>query len=161
MKNNYTIVGDTAYLLDSKGNRFMVDAEDVETISVCTWYKDESRGYIKGTINGKKVTLHRYLMDNPNGIVDHINRDKSDNRRRNLRVCTQSESNMNRGVQRSNKIGIKGVAFCPSRERPSKYRAQININGERIRLGWFATAGEAEAAYKDAERKFFGEYAPT
>lgn len=160
MKNKYNIVGDVAYLYDSKGNCFQVDAEDLDRVKKSTWWKDESRGYIKGTISGKRVSLHRYLLDYPDGIVDHINRDRCDNRKDNLRVCTMSESNMNRGVQKSNKTGIKGVAYCPSRDRVSKYRAQINVDGKRIRLGWFETAEEAQAAYKEAEDFYFGEFAP-
>lgn len=160
MRNTYHIVDDVAYITDSKGNRFMVDAEDIDRIKVCTWFKDESRGYIKGTIKRKHIYLHRFILGLPDGIVDHINRDKTDNRKCNLRVCTISESNMNRGVQKSNKTGYKGVAHCKSRKKSANYRAQINVNGERIRLGWFRTADEAKIAYDEAARKFFGEYAP-
>lgn len=160
MKNYYTVVGDVALLIDSKGNQFQIDAEDLERVKVCTWFNDDHRGYIKGTIKGKSVSLHRYLLNYPDGIVDHINRDKHDNRKSNLRVCTMSQSNMNRGVEKNNRTGLKGVAFCPSRDRAKKYRAQITINGQRKRLGWYMTAEEAHEAYKKAEEKYFGEFAP-
>lgn len=160
MKNNYYIEGNAAYLTDSKGNQFVVDADDIERIKICTWYKDESRGYIKGTLKGKNISLHRFLLGYPNGIVDHINRDKNDNRKDNLRVCSITESNWNRGAQRTNRSGIKGVSFCPSRDRKRKYKAQINVEGKRIQLGWFMTADEAQTAYKEAEQKYYGEFAP-
>lgn len=160
MKNTYTISGDVATVRDSKGNEFLIDTEDLERIKVCTWCKDNTKGYVKGTVEGKKVTLHRYLLGFPQGIVDHINRNKDDNRKCNLRICTMSESNRNRGVQRSNKIGIKGVAFCQQRDRQSKYKAQINVDGRRIFLGWHRTKDEAKKIYDEAAKKYFGEFAP-
>lgn len=160
MKNSYYIKNNVAYVLDSKGNTFIVDADDLERIKICTWCKDNAKGYVMGTIKRKRVPLHRFLLGYPDGIVDHINRNTCDNRRKNLRVCNITESNWNRGVQRSNRVGIKGVALCLSRDRKKKYRAQINVNGKRIRLGWFMTAEEAAIAYKEAERKYYGEFAP-
>lgn len=160
MKNTFRISGNVAILQDSKGNEILVDVEDLERIKVCTWCKDRSNGYVKGTVAGRKVSIHRYLLGFPEGIVDHINRNKNDNRKCNLRICTMSESNMNRGVQRSNKIGIKGVALCQQRDRRSKYKAQINVDGRRIFLGWHRTQEEAKKVYDAAAKKYFGEFAP-
>ena len=161
MKNKYTIVDGVAYVSDAKGNQFMVDADDIDRIKICSWYRENRKGYFLGTISGKHVRLHRFLLGEPDGLVDHINRNKSDNRKQNLRVCTVTESNWNRGVQKSNKIGIKGVALCSSRHGAKRYRAQINVDGKRIRLGWFDNVEEAQAVYEEAAKKYFGEFAPT
>lgn len=86
--------------------------------------------------------LHRILTDCPKGlVVDHINRNPLDNRRCNLRVCTQQVNNNNRKVRCTNKVGVTGISFV------AKYgyytvRKQLP-NGKRKYLGKAKTAEEA------------------
>ena len=107
------------------------------------------------TYNKKHTVLHRLIMNTPKGYVtDHINGDKLDNRRENLRICTQHQNSMNTRISKNNKSGVKGVSTTPF----GKYRARIMVNGVEIRLGHYETLEEATKARKRAERKYFGEY---
>ena len=84
----------------------------------------------------------------PKGQIDHINRDKSDNRLSNLRDCSISENKQNSGLYKSNKTGFKGVF-----NKGSAYEAGIRVNGKRIYLGRFKTAELAYEAYVLFARK--------
>jgi hypothetical protein len=96
-------------------------------------------------------------MNTPDGMyTDHINGDGLDNRMENLRIVTNQQNQMNRGFNKNNKLGVKGVSFYPKNK---KYRAQIKAQGRVITLGYFKDASEASDAYKKASAKFFGIYA--
>lgn len=139
----------------------LVDAGDYDLVKGYGWSAIRPRKggvwYATATIieNGKKrkLRLHRLIMNPGEGEqVDHINGDGLDNRRANLRLCTSSENNMNRGK----KDGYKGVSYYKDRK---KWRARIGINGEKRHLGWYATAEEAALAYNKAAGELFGEFA--
>lgn len=76
---------------------FMFDLEDFEKVKQFNWY-EASNGYITHKDRGKPVLqLHRFITDCPQGkVVDHMNHNKKDNRKKNLRVCTQKENANNR-----------------------------------------------------------------
>lgn len=156
MKNKYYIENGVAYI-HATGQTFMVDDEDLGIVSQYSW-SINPRGYVMAKVHRKNISLHRLLLSFPDGIVDHINRDKLDNRRSNLRVVNATESSRNRGVSKNNQSGFKGVSTCSG--RAWKYRAQINVDGKRVFLGHYKTAEEAHAAYVAAALKYFGEYAP-
>lgn len=81
----------------------------------------------------------------PVGDIDHINRDKGDNRISNLRECTRTENNQNRAATSSNSAsGYTGVSFCKTTNR---WRAKIKADGKQIHLGRFDTREEARDAY--------------
>lgn len=93
--------------------------------------------------------------------IDHINRDKQDNRFENLRIATSSENKGNQ-VKHDSRAGraftsrYKGV--CWSRDR-SRWIAQISIEGKTRRLGRFEDEKEAACAYNRAAQAYFGEFA--
>lgn len=93
----------------------------------------------------------------PKGGLDHINRDKADNRICNLRECSQGQNNHNRAVQSNNKIGLKGVTRLKG-ER--KYRSVIGHDGKYTILGWFDTPEEAHEAHKMKSIELYGEFSP-
>ena len=95
-------------------------------------------------------------MNCPGGMyVDHIDGNKLNNRRSNLRICTNQENCMNRKKCNNNLAGYKGVHF---RKDLNKFHAQIAFNGKKIYLGIFKTAEEAHQKYCEEGRKLFGEY---
>lgn len=129
-------------------NRALIDIEDVEKISKYKWRVNDN-GYVVTDIDkNTKLRLHRFLM-NPSEdmVVDHINHNRLDNRKQNLRLCTQGENLRNKKV--------KGVAFD---ERRNKWYARIMINRKNLHLGSFDTKEEAIEARKQAEIEYFGEY---
>lgn len=122
------------------------------------WYLQRGKGtwYVwRRDHNGKKLYLHRAIMRARKGErVDHINGDGLDNRRTNLRKCTNAQNmyNMRRGRGRST---YKGVAWFT---RDSCWRAYICKNGKQIHLGYHNTEREAAIAYNVAARALFGEF---
>lgn len=85
--------------------------------------------------------------------VDHINRQKADNRIVNLRIATKQQNGVNRGAQKNSISGIKGVT-----PHGSGWRAKITVNDKPYSLGTYRTKNEAHVAYTIAEKRFFGEF---
>lgn len=138
----------------SKGQEAIVDDEDYEYLSQWKWCHDcgyASRTKKRGE-RGKvwKIFMHRIINKTPDGLeTDHINRDKLDNRKCNLRSCTSSENNFNGKVRRDNKSGYKGVHWDKNRRMWLVYIGK-GINGY---IGRFKTLNEAVRARKSAEKK--------
>lgn len=98
--------------------------------------------------------LHRYISGAQDGdIVDHINRDRKDNRPENLRLTDKSENAFNCGVRRSNKSGFTGVWF---RNDTKRWSAEIKKDGRKISLGCYAEKEDAIAARQSAEELIYG-----
>ena len=87
--------------------------------------------------------------------VDHINHDVSNNRKENLRICTNSENSMNKWLIKSNTSGVT-VVTC--NRRLNKWVSQIMINKKHIHKRVFCKFNDAVKAREDAEIKYFGEY---
>lgn len=144
----------------SRGKVAIVDDEVYESLARHKWHCD-SIGYAARKVwKGFKcetVRMHRALVDAPDGmVVDHINGNKLDNRRSNLRVCTRAQNLMNRGKQRNNTSGFKGVSY---HKQCSKWMAFIKLNKRFINLGLFDTPEAAALAYNEAAKKYHGEFA--
>lgn len=92
----------------------------------------------------------------PKAFIDHVNGDGLDNRWANLREATIAENAKNRRLNRNNTSGFKGVSFA---KRANKYTAQVTANRKRVCLGFFDTPEDAYAAYCEAAKKHYGEYA--
>lgn len=119
-------------------------------------------GYRSGKFQGIKLYAHRvawmYLYGEwPLGDVDHINRNRSDNRKENLRLATRSENIRNSTMHFDSPVGYKGVR--KHRSIPGLYEARIYINKKMVRIGKFNSAIEAREAYIAAAEKHFGEFA--
>lgn len=146
----------------SNGGVAIIDAEDFEKVSAHHWHLDDA-GYARTNIweGGKKSAaprMHRIILP---GIetslhIDHINGNRLDNRKENLRVATCSQNVMNRGKQANNTRGYKGVIYDKSR---GKWRAEITANKKSHYLGRFDTAEEAALAYNEAAKELHGEFA--
>jgi hypothetical protein len=115
--------------------------------------------------NRMMIYLHRVILERMAGrplakteYVDHISGDKLDCRRENLRIATNAENLQNRGMQRNNTSGFKGVSWY---RRDGKWHARIGFNGKDKHLGYFDTAEAAYEAYCKAARELHGEFANT
>jgi hypothetical protein len=123
--------------------------------------KVKANGYGEVRINLVSYGTHRLAWlyvhgEWPDGIVDHINRDPTDNRINNLRVVTYSQNYRNVGPRKNSKTGVKGVCM---HNLSGKYRATIRIEGRRLYLGLFETAEAAKAAYEKAAIEHHGGFA--
>jgi HNH endonuclease/AP2 domain len=145
----------------TSGGVAIVDEADFEMLSVMRWRAND-RGYVvtwstRDPSSRGYSKMHRMVMlPEPGQEIDHINGDKLDNRRANLRVCTRAENNRNRSIHRNNQSGLKGV-FWHSRDR--RWRAKIQVDGQRLHLGNFADKADAARAYDIAATEHFGEFA--
>lgn len=119
----------------------------------------DTHGYVRVHVNGKKCWAHRLIWKMATGeepeTIDHINGDPSDNRLSNLRAASNGENLRNRGAQRNNTSGFKGVYFSKAAQ---KWAAQIKLNGKPRYLGLYPTPEEAHAAYIKANEPTHGEY---
>ncbi|WP_411842131.1 HNH endonuclease [Salinicoccus sp. HZC-1] len=138
------------------GDVGLIDKPDLELFKTTNWHVSQDK-YIVGWKNGKIIKLHRLLMDFPDEFVDHRNRNPLDNRKQNLRLATPSDNARNSKIQRNNKSGVAGVRRVPNY---NTWNARIIVNNKYIHLGNYKTFEEAVAARKEAESKYFGEFAP-
>lgn len=146
--------------LSNSDRVMLLDDEDARLIGNRSVWAHRSSGnvtYAFTSIGGRNVPIHRLIMQPETGFeVDHANGDGLDNRRANLRVCPRRLNAANRGPNKANTSGFKGVCFDRSR---GKYLAGLNVNYRRINLGRFDTAEEAARAYDAAATKAWGEFA--
>lgn len=159
--NTYDLTGEYGKGYDSKGNEFYFDLDDYDKIKDFYWSK-AIWGYfatynLKKYNNKLRVFLHRYIKDCPDDkIIDHINHDKKDNRKLNLRIATVQQNNMNQRIRSINTSGIKGVSW---NKNANKWTARICVNYKNIYLGIFTDINDAIEARKNAEKIYQKEYA--
>lgn len=124
-----------------KGMFSLVDDDDYERAIKHSWCLDYGAGYAMSRVNYKNVRLHRFVMGAKTGqIVDHINRDKLDNRKSNLRFVNTSINMMNTGLIKTNTSGYKGVSW---NSKDKRWVAQVKQNYKNIRLGAFINKEDA------------------
>lgn len=155
--------GTIAIIPLTKGYEAIVDADDLHLVEAYSWTALVKPGvvYAKRAVKvGDRtmtVRMHRVILSaHPDALVDHINGNGLDNRKANLRVATNSQNLANRGAQRNNTSGFKGVTW---NKAAGKWQASLKLNGNRWYLGLHNTAEDASAAYQEAARRAFGEFA--
>jgi len=144
-------------------DNILVDDEDVERLNSIlrptAFWVIGSRGYVVGWHKDwqMQVTLGRMVLNTTDSsiYVDHINHNKLDNRKVNLRLCTNTQNQFN-STKIKGAVPFKGVFYRKDR---NKYTSRIRIGGERLHLGMFDTAEEAYQAYKEAALKYHKEFA--
>jgi len=160
----------------TKGQVTFLDDEDYLEFSKYKWHASYD---LAGKVyyaarkakrqDGKPTTikLAREIMifnkyDVSNRMVDHINGNTLDNRKINLRVCTNSQNQCNKSKQRNNTSGYKGVHRLKIKTKNKMYEywvAKIKLNNRDIYLGTFKDNVQAYKSYVEASKKYHGEYA--
>lgn len=163
-QNIFKLIDNEYYIgYTQSGKEFYFDKEDYKLINQYCWDIDNSNGYVKtiDRVNKTgKLYLHRLLMGCTKGdgiIIDHINRNRIDCRKNNLRIVNDIQSAINKGIKSNNTSGKVGVSWSKDF---NKWEAYITVNKKRLHLGLFDTFDEAVKVRKEAEDKYFGEYNP-
>lgn len=147
---------------NNTGSFFIVDKTDMNRVLQYTW-TENSQGYIETRMNinrkRKRIFLHRFLCgviheDWRKKQVDHINHNTQDNRRDNLRVCSNAENQMNKPKPRKdNTSGTTGVYY--DKRWRGAWIAHIGVNGKNIVVGRFGNKIDAINARKLAESQYY------
>ena len=144
------------------GDKVLIDDED------CIHAKAMQLGrdgiiYVRWIENKKQIrrALHRQIMGNPRGMeVDHINGNRFDNRKENLRICTPSQNTCNRSRPRKKLLHpFRGVAFFGGRNLKKPWVARIKVNRKYKETKYFETIEEAAKYYDLLALKYHGEFA--
>ena len=147
----------------SKGKFADIDDADLDLVKSYKWYAQKNRntyyaiaflGQHKGQ---KKIFMHRLILDliDPTIHTNHIDGNGLNNRRNNIRACTDAENKRNVGNYSSNTSGYKGVCW---HKRNRKWLASISFNGESIFLGYFDNPILASKVYERAAKGLHGEF---
>lgn len=150
------------------GEIILVDDDDFELLSKYNWRMNgkgrNTRYACANIIKGEKaVIMHRFIMKpEKNVFIDHINGNGLDNRKENLRLCTNQQNQGNQKISKKNTSGYRGVSKLITRYKSKKYvywRAEIVKNGKQIRIGSFKNIKDAARAFNAEAIKHFGEFA--
>lgn len=118
-------------------------------------------GYLDISLNMRKHLAHTLVWrwhngDIPDGMfIDHIDRDRLNNKIENLRLCTKSQNNQNASIRKDNTSGVKGVSF---HKKTGKWQASIGIESKMKYIGLFSTIELAEKAMAEARAFFHKEF---
>lgn len=133
-------------------HKALIDLDDVEKCKKYNWclkYDKTLKNFYLH--NSKGLTLHRFITDCPkNKVIDHLNHNTLDNRKENLRICTDLENLQNK---KSNTSGHVGVSYY---KRDNTWEAFITIKGHKNFLGRYKDINDAIKARKQAEKEYFG-----
>jgi len=135
----------------TRGKKTIVDDDIFELVSKVKWYCT-STGYAR---NDNFGYLHRFVLGlNGELQADHINRNRLDNRRCNLRIATHNDNQRNRGAMRTNTSGYKGVSI-----RGKYIDAHLMVNNKKRHIGYFPDLISAAKAYDAEAKKYYGDFA--
>jgi len=149
-------------------NKFaFIDDEDLELFKCFVW-RISSNGYLRNT-DGKM--FHRIVMKAQKGqMIDHKDRNPSNNCKSNLRFCTHAQNQMNKkATGKSKYLGVSPHIIKNKYRRKTdnklsiyvitKWRSQISVNGKQVVLGRFNDEITAAIAYDQAAKKYHKEFA--
>ena len=149
----------------TRGKYAIVDPEDFVRLNQYRWYCSQSNYAVRATSkkSGKgpkqvEIFMHKIVCPPPKGMIsDHINRNRLDNRKANLRPATWTQNAWNRiSVRKTGKTRYNGIRYYKDTK---KWQVRLMINGCRLSLGCYADEQEAAKAYDLAARKYRREYA--
>jgi len=143
----------------TQGRVSIVDDEDYEELSKYNWHFCHGYASRRITINRKRTSLlmHRQIMNATKGQeLDHINGDRSDNRKSNLRFVTRQQNAFNQKSSKNSSSQYRGVSII---RKYNKWISKIRVNNKLIYLGKFNTEEEAANVYNIKAKEVYGEYA--
>lgn len=144
----------------SSGNMALIDDEDLSKVVDHHWY--EANGYAmrmatKADGKRKSIPMHRIILPCATGmVIDHINRNRLDNRKCNLRVTSRKNNSINRKRIEGASSPYRGVIWRP---HAKKWKSYIKTDKKQHHLGYFESPEEAAMAYNIAAHDLFGEFA--
>jgi hypothetical protein len=151
-----TVSGTETRQIELGGGLFaVVDAEDYAWLRQWKW-RISGRGYAVRVGAGKPVAMHREILQTPEGVeTDHIDRNRTNNVRANLRAATRSQNtaNSNRSDRESE---YKGVSW---HRQAGRWRATASTSGKQVYIGLFDDPADAARAYDKKARELYGEFA--
>jgi hypothetical protein len=138
---------------------FIIDDDDYEDIKIHKWYYNSVKHYVSTVINNKKIYIHRYIMllhnkDIHDKCIDHINNNKLDNRKDNLRICSNKENTRNRKIPKNNTTGFKGVYKYSN----NRFYIKFYFEKKPIAFEIFDNVIDAAKKYDFYAKKYFGEF---
>jgi len=146
----------------TKGKETIVDNEDFNYLNQWKWHITSGgyayrREYLGGGQRDfNNIYIHRLLLKNPIGFqTDHINGNRLDNRKENLRIVTASQNQMNKGIRSDNSTGYSGVWFDKSR---NKWVAELWFEHKKVFSKRFSELDDAILARKIVEELYFQQY---
>ena len=150
----------------TQGYYTTVDDVDYEYLNQWKWHYDRHSRYAVRTINGsrrdkpRKITtvfMHRSILNTPKDLeCDHIDGDRINNQKYNLRNCTSLQNTQNRSLNKNSISGYKGVGWT---KKTKSFRVRIKANGIVYYLGSFLNVKEAALAYNEKALELHGEFA--
>jgi hypothetical protein len=151
-KNGYSEI--TLYDFNNREvARSKIDNSDINNIAPYKWCLDKE-GYVRNHLVGR---LHRFILNPSEDYwVDHISRDKLDNRRENLRIVTPTQSIMNTALRSDNTSGAKGVSWKKDKK---KWKAYTFAKNKQIHIGYFDHIEDAAQARDRFVKELHGAYA--
>jgi HNH endonuclease len=152
----------------TRGQVALVDDEDFEMLNMHKWFavpagKNGRTFYAARRIWNKDknrqegMWMHRLLAKTPKGFhTDHIDGNGLNNQKSNLRVCTNSQNQFNKGKSKRNSSGYKGVSWF---KHGKLWDVRISVNKKSVHVGYFHDIEEAHKAYTEAAKKLHGQFA--
>lgn len=141
-------------LASNTDEEILVSDEDFELLKRFTWYIS-AHGYATTSFHSKKMSMHRFILDDKTRRpIDHIDGNKLNNQRENLRVCSLSQNAQNN--TKNPLMGFRGVSF-----EHGSFKANIKKENIKRHLGTFKTIFEAALAYDAAALELYGPDAQT
>lgn len=160
-RNTYRIIEDVYYIDcfkkdGSLSGTIIIDSEDLNKVCTYQWHIEKSRDniyYGAASYKGKTLRIHRLILET-SLQVDHINHNGLDNRKCNLRECTNAENNRNKKHSGS-LSGYTGIRY---NQKTGSYYVRIMVNKKEISLGAYKILSEALEARKAGEIKYFKDF---
>ncbi len=141
----------------TQGQVALVDAEDYEWLMQWKWSFMHNGYAVRGKANGDYFLMHREVNKTPDGMqTDHINGNRLDNRKGNLRSTTNSQNQMNRKKSNGKTSKFKGVSW---NKNANKWKARLGVRPKEIHIGYFNCEIDAANAYDNFAKKYYREYA--